>query len=134
VTAVDVHIEPAAPGTFEDAAVHPAALPCRAKRHRYLYGDCALLALAVNELTGWPVVSVNMTGNNGHVVVSTPGGRLLDADGLHDPDDDEEPVLILGPFRSVFPEITEQRWRQPDVRADAAELLCQYEQALREAS
>lgn len=55
---------------------------------RYLYSDCALLALAVNSLTGWPVVQIIEAPDDDpiirHVLVRMPDGRLLDAEGPHE--------------------------------------------------
>ena len=135
MTAVDVCIEEIQPGAFEEYIVAPPALPCREKQNRYLYGDCYLLALAVSALTGWPVATVK---NGAHWMVRTPDGRLLDAAGLHDA---SEPIPVdMEPFRSMYSahpgwvEYVERACRQPDVRADAAELLWRYERALQEAS
>jgi hypothetical protein len=55
---------------------------------RYLYRDCALLALAVADRTGWPVVQIFERGDDGewivrHALVQMPDGRLLDAAGPH---------------------------------------------------
>ena len=112
-----VHIEPERPATV----ARRGAFPCWVKRDRYLYGDCALLALAVSARTGWPAVSADLDGNNGHVMAQLPDGRLLDAGGLHDPD--TEIILLRGPFLPACWAITNRRLRRPDVQVDADELL-----------
>jgi hypothetical protein len=60
----------------------------------YVHGDCAVLAFAVNDLTGWPIVfcynwpcspcPVLKHGSGPHMLVRHPTGQLLDIDGLHD--------------------------------------------------
>ncbi|HVD02713.1 MAG TPA: hypothetical protein VNF75_01020 [Candidatus Dormibacteraeota bacterium] len=54
---------------------------------RHLYGDCALLALAVAHLTGWPAFQMEEGDPAGpflrHVLMHVPDGRQLDAAGLH---------------------------------------------------
>lgn len=56
---------------------------------RYTHGECATLAAAAHALTGWPVVLLG-DGEGGcvgwvHAGVMTPGLRVLDAAGDHDP-------------------------------------------------
>ena len=47
-------------------------------------GDCASLAVAIHEITGWPLV---VMVSPCHALVRVPGtGQLLDAAGLHPPD------------------------------------------------
>jgi Domain of unknown function (DUF4326) len=115
-----------------------------AKRRAYLYGDCALLALVVGELTGWPVVQIVVTEDDDdpellmrHALVQMPDGRLLDADGPHDVTRPGEPgeithhhqVVMLAAYAVPFEfgewEVTDQDahlWRTPEVMADAAVL------------
>src|SRR6185437_5373693 len=66
-----------------------------ATRERYLYQDCALLALAISDLTGWPCVLISEGPDDDpdvrHVLVRMPDGRLLDVDGPHGDYRDEEP-------------------------------------------
>jgi len=67
------------------------------KLERYLYHDCVLLALAVEHITGWPVVQIFERDDSGrgwstrHALVRMPDGRLLDAAGPHDDYSGEEP-------------------------------------------
>lgn len=87
---------------------------------RYLYSDCALLALAVSSLTGWPVVQITEGPDDDpiirHVLVRMPDGRLLDAEGPH------ENYWGEVTFDRAAWEITDQ-WQAPDVLAAARELL-----------
>ena len=56
----------------------------------FTFGHCHSLALAIHELTGWPLVGLyrlyrpwsNMEETPDHVVVKTPKGKLLDISGL----------------------------------------------------
>ena len=115
-----------------------------AKRRAYLYGDCVLLAFAVGELTGWPVLQIIVAEDDDpadvlmrHALVRMPDGRLLDADGPHDVTRPGEPgeithhhqVVMLTAYAVPFEfgewEITDQDahlWRTPEVMADAAVL------------
>jgi hypothetical protein len=107
-----------------------------AKLERYLYYDCVLLALAVSDQTGWPVVQLfeasgeplsSMNDKRDprewlirHAMVRMPDGRLLDAAGPHDNYSGEEP------FNLADWEMDERDagrlWRDPEVMADAGEL------------
>ncbi len=58
--------------------------------HRFMVGDCHLLAQAIHRKTGWPMVAVVDELNPSdwwHVLVETPAGTLLDVRGEHDIDD-----------------------------------------------
>lgn len=96
------------------------------KLERYLYGDCCLLAMAVNELTGWPIVQIDegdeFDPDVRHVLVRMPDGRLLDAAGPHGNYSGEEPFRIDQWFPLDVPD-DEQRGVDDGIRADAAELL-----------
>lgn len=60
-------------------------------------GDCDILAVALHDATGWPIVAVTdahnvcegvaCMGSKMHWMVRHPSGRLLDVDGLHDEQD-----------------------------------------------
>jgi hypothetical protein len=52
-------------------------------RKSYLLGDCAALALAINSITGWPLIVITSPC---HAMTRMPDGRLLDAAGPHPPD------------------------------------------------
>jgi N12 class adenine-specific DNA methylase len=64
-----------------------------ADREDYTTGRCGDLAIALSNLTGWPVTVVGYNTENPeapgwvHAGVTTPDGRFLDVTGLHDPDD-----------------------------------------------
>lgn len=50
-----------------------------AERDRYLNGQCAVLASAIHEITGWQVVvNTDDDGNTGHAMVRRPDGKLID--------------------------------------------------------
>lgn len=54
---------------------------------RYTNGECGLLARAMHEQTGWPIVGLGpVSGDESitvqHVAVRTPDGRLLDVTGV----------------------------------------------------
>ena len=50
-------------------------------------GHCHSLALALHELTKWPIYGVDISdGTPGHFVVKTPKGKFLDIEGLHTAD------------------------------------------------
>ncbi len=124
-----------------------------AERMAYLYGDCALLALAAGELTGWPVLQIVVAEDDDpgellmrHALVRMPDGRLLDADGAHDPSDESgseevthhHRVVMLAAYAVPFEfgewEITDQDahlWRTPEVMADATVLAKFAEDILR---
>jgi hypothetical protein len=56
-----------------------------AKAQRYLFGDCQYMALALNILTGWPIVYLTAVGDElVHAAVAAPDGRVLDAAGFRD--------------------------------------------------
>lgn len=67
-------------------------------KHAFKYGACGALAIALHRHTGWPIVAItdhhnvyeNHQAGGGsalHWAVQTPGGKLLDIDGLHDPEE-----------------------------------------------
>lgn len=106
---------------------------------RYLYDDCYLLAVAVWELTGWPMVQImdhyddypehecsdECPGwDTRHALVQMPDGRLLDAAGPHDNYSGAEPFHDDQWFPLSVPE-DEQRWVDDEVRADARQLLAE---------
>lgn len=104
----------------------PAAGLTGGKLERYLYRDCALLALAVAERTGWPAVQIFGRGGDGewtvrHALVQMPDGRLLDAAGPHRDYSGEE----LFDRRAWDLDIpgSEHLWRDRQVQRDAAALL-----------
>lgn len=54
---------------------------------RYTDGDCDLLARALSQETGWPVVlAIVEDGGWTHAAVQRPDGQILDIEGAHDPD------------------------------------------------
>jgi hypothetical protein len=55
-------------------------------RELFLYSQCHMLAMAVHELTGWPLWVAEQQYDSGawkwcHLGVQTPAGRWLDIDG-----------------------------------------------------
>lgn len=74
----------------------PGILDGCAKR-AFKFGDCDVLAIALHDATGWPLVKVTDSWNvhSGHAgdgsalhwMVRHPSGKLLDVDGLHDEED-----------------------------------------------
>lgn len=56
----------------------------------YMSGHCHLLAAAVQQATGWPAWLLENEWDESHVVVGTPDGRWLDAEGLHTAGDLDE--------------------------------------------
>jgi hypothetical protein len=93
-----------------------------AQRERYLGQDCALLAHAVATRTGWEVVQIIDLPDVRHVLVRLPGGRLLDVDGLHSNYSGEEP---FSPEEWEWGDEAKAMWQQPDVLADADQLLAE---------
>lgn len=96
------------------------------KLERYLYRDCALLAQAVAERTGWPAVQIFERDDAGewivrHAMVRMPDGLLLDAAGPHDDYSGEE----LFDRRAWDLDIpgSEYLWHDPQVQRDAFALL-----------
>jgi hypothetical protein len=98
------------------------------KCERYLYGDCNLLARALHDRTGWPLVYVDEDNDAGekmvvfHVGVETPDRRFLDVAGPHDNYEFEyvdQAEDISGTDR--FDALTDDE--AAAVRADAEELL-----------
>ncbi len=59
------------------------ALPVVEKiQWRYCHADCDDFALALSEITGWPVVGIsNPRCGSVHRLVESPDGRMLDAKG-----------------------------------------------------
>jgi len=101
----------------------PCALADEEKRNRYLYGDCAKLALAVHAITGWMPAKLH---DREHMMVIIPDGRLADASGIHD-QYREEDYRVWNPRHHLkckgSAEVFEAAL-QPDVLADAYELAC----------
>lgn len=62
------------------------------EREAFTYGDCWLLARALNNICGWQMVGIGSEGGcyRGaerdwiHLLVRTPYGHLLDVEGLHE--------------------------------------------------
>lgn len=88
---------------------------------RFTEGDCYVLALEINKLTGWPVVDIGQV----HAVVKTPCNNYLDIEGLHtkeevsskwglddfyefDPNSEEEYFKIWGSHFKNSQEIAEK--------------------------
>lgn len=74
----------------------PGVIDGRALRI-FKYGGCGALAIAIHRATGWPIVAITDAhnvfddgkaggGSAMHWTVQHPSGKLLDIDGLHDPD------------------------------------------------
>jgi hypothetical protein len=63
----------------------------------FSYGGCGALAIAIHHATGWPIVAVTDAhnvydgraggGSAMHWLVQHSSGKLLDIDGLHDPEE-----------------------------------------------
>lgn len=58
-------------------------------RELFLYAQCQMLALALHEMTGWPLWVAEQRLRSGtwawaHVAVQTPAGLWLDIEGLRD--------------------------------------------------
>ena len=64
-------------------------------RHAFKYGACGALAIAMHDVTGWPIVAITdhynvfEDGRAGggsalHWTVRRPDGKLIDIDGVHD--------------------------------------------------
>lgn len=63
----------------------------------FSYGACGGLAIALHDATGWPIIAITDAhnvhdgkaggGSAMHWTVRHPSGKLLDVDGLHDPED-----------------------------------------------
>ncbi len=96
---------------------------------RYLSGECAMFAIAVHDLTGWPTVGVHARGEGGaprHVMCLGPDG-YVDARG-----DDLAAaeamrfVPSVGPdhgfeIRAIAPGEVRRRWRnRPPEQWEAA--------------
>ena len=84
----------------------------------YFTRDCGMLALAVAHLTGWQPVEWLDESNAIHCLVRLPGGRLLDAGGLHDPGEYPGACTLVPCSCESCTE-----WNQPGVLADAQRLL-----------
>jgi hypothetical protein len=52
----------------------------------WAHGQCALLALRMHELSGWPILELGID----HFLVLRPDGALVDAYGVHRPGDDQD--------------------------------------------
>lgn len=48
-------------------------------RREYVSGTCGALAVALHDMTGWPIVGIN---GGMHVAVRSPDGMILDHEGL----------------------------------------------------
>lgn len=74
----------------------PGVLDPRAER-AFSTGGCGSLAIALHDALGWPIVAITdahnvFEGKAGggsalHWTVQRPDGKLVDVDGLHDPDE-----------------------------------------------
>ena len=57
---------------------------------QYTEGMCAFYAIALNEVTGWPIVGLVMEGNQHkidfaeHFMVRSPSGEFVDVTGAYD--------------------------------------------------
>lgn len=64
--------------------------PRNADVDRFTTGDCHIFALAVHKLTGWPIATFDYehdpTGSI-HAFNIMPDGRLIDVEGIHDPNE-----------------------------------------------
>jgi RimJ/RimL family protein N-acetyltransferase len=49
-------------------------------RENYLFGDCAVFAVALHRMTGWPIFQIR-SRDSYHVFLQAPKGRLVDASG-----------------------------------------------------
>ncbi|MCW2904337.1 MAG: hypothetical protein JWO67_6602, partial [Streptosporangiaceae bacterium] len=50
----------------------------------FKYGACGGLAIALHDLTGWPIIAVGKCdGLDMHYMVRDPSGRLVDIEGAH---------------------------------------------------
>jgi hypothetical protein len=47
----------------------------------YFEGDCAIFAVALNKLTGYPIYGLIENGNLVHAYVKSPDGTCIDASG-----------------------------------------------------
>lgn len=60
----------------------------------YRYGNCALLALFLHRISGWPLMIISAQKEKGsrmvHAICQTPNGQLIDIEGTHDPKDELE--------------------------------------------
>lgn len=67
---------PVTPGVLDHAALHV-----------YTHGQCAALARALHDATGWPLMLAVWTSDKGedaiHFYVERPDGRVVDITGAH---------------------------------------------------
>jgi len=57
--------------------------------HAFTAGDCGYLALALNQLTGWSVVTITPVEDENywpHAAVQMPDGNIIDIEGIWTPD------------------------------------------------
>ncbi|WP_308721291.1 hypothetical protein [Komagataeibacter xylinus] len=52
----------------------------------WAHGQCALLAVRMHELSGWPILQLGID----HFLVQRPDGALVDAYGVHVPEDEKD--------------------------------------------
>jgi len=94
-------------------------------RTHYLTGQCRALAAALQDRTGWPVVEVFAGGvdywGGRHILVQMPDGRLLDAAGVHAPDERGFEILRTLDLSGM----DERLWRRPANMTAAGQLLAQ---------
>jgi hypothetical protein len=83
-------------GNLDPARLTPGVLDGSAL-HAFKTGACGALAIALHEVTGWPIVAITDSHNvhNGkagggsalHWAVKRPDGKIVDVDGAHSPED-----------------------------------------------
>ena len=57
-------------------------------RHAFTRGGCGALAVAIHDLTGWPIIAAgHCDGLVMHYLVRNPAGQLVDINGAHSDDD-----------------------------------------------
>jgi hypothetical protein len=83
----------------------------------YRHGNCALLAITLHDLTGWPLLLLDADPQGWvHAAVRAPDGRVLDIGG---PDGAED---LAGYFRDFAPQLGPLTWRQVDRAGFMAEV------------
>lgn len=83
----------------------------------YRHGNCALLAITLHDLTGWPLLLLDADPQGWvHAAVRAPDGRLLDIGG---PDTAED---LAGYFRDFAPQLGPLTWRTVDRAGFMAEV------------
>ncbi len=81
--------------SLDPSNLTPGVIDGYAKR-AFSYGACGGLAIALHDATGWPIVAITDAhnvydgkaggGSAMHWTVQHPSGKLLDIDGLHEPE------------------------------------------------